>query len=97
MMRTFDNDELRRRVDEVLFYVWDPIGISPEPCARCEYENYVSHIFEMLVADRDSKAIADCLAEITRTRMELPPDKNRCETTADLLIQHKRAIIQGLG
>jgi hypothetical protein len=33
-IKVFDKDELRRRVSEVLYYVWDLIGISHEPCAR---------------------------------------------------------------
>lgn len=43
-MRSFNKGELQRRVDEVLFYVWDPIGVSDEPFARGEYESYVPGI-----------------------------------------------------
>ncbi len=28
--------ELEKRIDEVLYYVWDPIEVSDEPCARAE-------------------------------------------------------------
>jgi len=33
--------ELKNRNDEVLYYIWDPIGVSDEPCARIEYTAYV--------------------------------------------------------
>jgi hypothetical protein len=46
-MRTFDNDELRRRVDEVLYYIWDPIGVSDQPYARGEYEGYVPKVLQL--------------------------------------------------
>ena len=95
-MRVFDNDELRRRVDEVLFYVWDPIGVSDEPCARGEYESYVPRILELLVAGDDAQRISSQLASIVSTSMELAPDKQRCDYTAELLLQHKKAVAQGL-
>ena len=49
-MRTFDKDELRRRVSEVLFYFRDPIGVSPEPCARSEYDSHVASVLELVNA-----------------------------------------------
>jgi hypothetical protein len=30
--------ELYRRVDEILYYVWDPIGLAASPAARNEYK-----------------------------------------------------------
>jgi hypothetical protein len=39
---------LLRAVDEVLYYVWDPIGINDEPLARSEYYDYVPRVFEIL-------------------------------------------------
>lgn len=47
-MRTFDDRELSRRVDEVLYYIWDPIGVSEEPFARAEYESYVPKVLELV-------------------------------------------------
>lgn len=38
---TDDGLELYRRVDEVLFYVWDPIGVANSPAARDEYYGYL--------------------------------------------------------
>jgi hypothetical protein len=94
-MRTFGNDELRRRVDEVLYYVWDPIGVREEPFARYEYENYVPHVLQLLENHDDPEPISECLAGIVRTSMEFSPDKNRCDETAKLLLLHKQAIKQG--
>ena len=95
-MRTFDNDELGRRVDEVLYYVWDPIGVSDEPCARWEYKNYVTGVLQTLVDHDDAGPISDHLATIIRNNMGLPPDIQRCNEAAETLIQHKTAVEQGL-
>lgn len=37
--------ELYRRIDEVAFYIWDPIGVSDLPGVRDEYESYVWGLF----------------------------------------------------
>jgi hypothetical protein len=95
-MRTFDSNELHRRVDEVLFYVWDPIGVSPEPCARAEYENYVLEVLAKLEETSNAVSISKHLAAIVRNNMGLPPDTHRCDAVAELLLEHKRAVEQGL-
>lgn len=40
--------ELYRRVDEVLYYVWDPIGVAPNAVTRDEYQRYLPEVFAML-------------------------------------------------
>lgn len=89
-------DELYRRVDEVLFYVWDPIGVSDEPCARGEYRSYVPQIQRLVETSDDVVPISARLAEIMRAQMELAVDKDLCDKTADLLLRHKYAVKEGL-
>ena len=95
-MRQFDNNELSKRVDEVLFYVWDPIGVQPEPCARSEYESYVSEVRRLVEQNNDIGPISAHLANIVRDKMELPPNAKHCDQVAELLLEHKRAIKAGL-
>lgn len=40
--------ELLKRVDDVLHYVWDPIGVSDFPEARDEYSSYAGVVFSKL-------------------------------------------------
>ena len=94
-MRTFDDRELERRVDEVLFYVWDPIGVSAEPYARGEYDAYVPDVLELLLQNESFEPISAHLAGVVVDAMELPPDKKRCDYTAELLLKHKQAISEG--
>ncbi len=93
--RNFGKDELRKRVDEVLFYVWDPIGVSQEPFARAEYEEYVPRILELLEKN-DAGAISAYLAETEVNTMGMAPaNKEKCDQVARLLLVHKEAIGEG--
>lgn len=93
--RTSNPDEFRRRVDEVLYYVWDPIGVADEPFARAEYESYVPKVLELLVSQDDPAPISVYLADIMQTRMSLSPNLPLCDQIASLLLEHKRAITEG--
>ena len=83
-------------MDEVLFYEWDPIGVSPEPCARGEYENYVSAILELVVRNNEIGPISEQLASIITTSIGLKADRALCDATATLLLEHKKAVHAGL-
>ncbi len=95
-MRTFDNSELQKRVDEVLYYVWDPIGVSNEPCARGEYDSYVPQVLKLVLENDSIEPISEYLANIATAQMSLSADPNRCDRAAELLLQHKKAIREGL-
>jgi len=43
--------ELFRRIDEVVHYLWDPIGISEHPEARDEYHSYLTAIYGNVKAE----------------------------------------------
>jgi hypothetical protein len=86
---------LRKRVDEVLFYVWDPIGVSPEPCARGEYESYVPAVLQLLEESDTTSQLSKNLAELS-AQMALSSNEDICNETAELLLAHKEAIKEGL-
>ena len=96
MMRKFDDKELRRRVDEVLFYMWDPIGVAHEPCTRSEYENYVPKICQLVEQNDNIAPISRYLANIVKDQMGLSPNMKHCDFTAELLLKHKQVIKDGL-
>ncbi|MET3555842.1 hypothetical protein ABIC50_005787 [Burkholderia sp. 567] len=50
--------ELCRRVDEVLYYVWAPIGVAHSPAARDEYQGYLPKVFAMLQARAGASSMA---------------------------------------
>ena len=87
---------LRMRVDEVLHYLWDPIGVSDAPEARDEYYGYSARAFEMLKNGAAALEIAQFLRKMRVERMEVGrgPDPMSENDIADLLIRWKEAIFE---
>ncbi len=68
---SLENTELYRRTDEVLHYVWDPIGISGDADARDEYYSYLPRVFSMLKDGCSKNTIFQYLREIEQNHMGL--------------------------
>lgn len=68
--------EIAIRIDEVLYYQWDPIGVSNEPYARGEYSPYVDSILNHVI-NEDLIKIADTLTEIESNNMGLSRNKKK--------------------
>lgn len=79
-------------VDEVLHYIWDPIGISATPQARDEYHGYVPHAFGLLRDGASAEAIANFLGQVAAERMGLPSRPAHDLATANVLLEWKGAI-----
>ena len=93
-MERFAKNELEKRVDEVLYYVWDPIGINDEPYARGEYRSYVTSVLGH-VNNKQAEEISELLCKIEKESMGITPNKDNSLVVANLLIQHKAAIDEG--
>ena len=78
-------NELYQRVDEVLHYIWDPIGVSGVPGARDEYYSYLPHVFDLLKQDADDIKIADYLGKVTSGSMGMETNRNRDLEVAEVL------------
>ena len=87
--------ELERRIDEVLYYVWDPIGVSDIPAARGEYSSYTMTILKY-VLEEDLKKVANQLSKIQRDSMCMATDEVENLKIAEQLIDFKDAIEVGL-
>lgn len=89
------DERLRIRVDEVLHYLWDPIGISDVPAARDEYYTYSAQAFGMLKNGATTTEIAANLRRIRVERMEIgrSPELISEDEIADLLVRWKEEII----
>lgn len=94
-LQEFEPNELEKRVDEVLFYIWDPIGVSPEPFARAEYRSYVVSVLGMVEDNKSTTEIADYFCNIESESMGLSTNKERAYVAAELLKQNKEAIDEG--
>ena len=87
--------ELTNRIDEVLYYLWDPIEVSDEPCARGEYSTYVGSILSLLINEKEEK-IAKRLSEIETTSMCLSKNERKNNLIAKRLIEEFYAVQEGL-
>ena len=62
-------EELRNRISEILFYIWDPIGISHANWPRDEYIAYEPEVFRLLMVSESYEPIADYLTKISSEYM----------------------------
>src|SRR5690606_19099897 len=79
------DQKLLRIIDEVLHYVWDPIGISGVPQARDEYGGCVGPVFDLLRSGAAALEISSHWEAIASDRMGLPGRKERADEAASIL------------
>jgi len=82
--------EIYRRTDEILHFIWDPIGITGAAGARDEYHSYLPVVFSKLQQSSDaSTAIVDYLVWVEEDRMGAKPNRQHAERVAELLIENR--------
>jgi len=84
--------ELYRRCDEVLHYIWDPIGVAGAPGARDEYQGYLPHVFSLVQNDAKPQEIAEYLNRFVAESMTLSPDKKKSLEVAHILLNWRKWI-----
>ena len=83
---------LYKATDEVLYYIWDPIGVSESPYARDEYWGYLPQVFKMLINDNSDKEIETYLQEISSERMGICTSKKHTKKVVEILLEYKDKI-----
>lgn len=86
------DEELYRRVDEVLHYIWDPIGVSGVPQARDEYYFYLPDVFKLVKDEAPAEIIAQHLTEIVVNRMGLDGTMQDALEIVSILRDWKKAL-----
>ncbi len=86
------DNELYRRCDEILHYLWDPIGVRGIPQTRDEYHAYSPVVFSLLKNRADERAIVDYLTKVERESMGLDPRPERAHDVARVLIEFREHI-----
>jgi hypothetical protein len=80
-----------RRVDEILHYVWDPIGVCKIPQARNEYQSYVPKVAGFLLERKKKEELEAYLHWLATEHMGLS-DTNEGRThtkeVVDILFDH---------
>ena len=83
---------LYRAIDEVLHYIWDPIGVSDAPEARDEYHSYLPVVFSKVKANDGIEVIAEYLHDIRTDRIGMPANLKADRDAADLML-HWRSVL----
>ncbi|HEX9173426.1 MAG TPA: hypothetical protein VF861_12260, partial [Telluria sp.] len=84
-------------VDEVLHYIWDPIGVSGMPMARDEYYSYLPQVFSLVRDGASVDRIATYLFEVVTERMELRESMEHTHEIVAILQDWKAAIDEKYG
>jgi hypothetical protein len=84
--------ELYNRIDEILFYKWDPVGISDSDWGRDEYYGYLPKVFRMALEQATPESIAEYLSSITTESMGLSAAKEHDLAIAKQILEVKDAI-----
>jgi len=81
------------RVDEILFYKWDPIGVSDENWSRDEYQSYTPQVFRIALESTTPERLAEYLNKTATERMGLNPVKEHDTKIAKMILDLKDETI----
>jgi hypothetical protein len=84
--------ELYRRIDEVLHYLWDPIGVSGAPPARDEYQSYLPTVYRLVKNGAPEHEIATYLLHVERQLMGLEGNPRRASEAARAVLSYRSWI-----
>jgi hypothetical protein len=87
-----DQMELYKRIDEILFYKWDPIGISDSDWARDEYQSYLPRVFAHAMDSKSPEPIAKFLGVVTTENMGLSSAASHDQKIAKLIMEVKEGL-----
>jgi len=73
---------LYKKIDELLWVNWDPIGVNDTDAARNEYQSYTPYIFKLRTEGADKVKLSNHLYQLETVNMGLPGNKNRCDIIA---------------
>jgi len=77
--------ELYKRIDEILWFDWDPIGIN-ENGVRDEYSGYLPGIYKLKVNGASKDEIAKYLDKIVTEKMGMESNIKFSEQIAEKII-----------
>ncbi|WP_394167014.1 hypothetical protein [Neptunomonas phycophila] len=84
--------EFYKRIDEILFYKWDPIGISDGDWARDEYQSYLPQVFSIALQNEAPEPIAKYLTIATTENMGLSSAEEHDLSIAKIILEIKDSI-----
>jgi hypothetical protein len=83
---------LYRRTDEILHFVWDPIGIAGHVGARDEYYMYLPAVFALVKQGASAAEIEQHLNQVALDRMGITDAASSAARAAELLVDWRTSI-----
>lgn len=80
------------RIDEILYYKWDPIGVSDGYWSRDEYQSYLPKVYKLAMENDQPEPVAAYLTGISSENMGLPENQKRDMTIAKLILYIKKGL-----
>jgi hypothetical protein len=87
--------QVHNRVDELLHYIWDPIGVAGVPETRDEYDGYVPTVVKMLLDGSKAPEISAFLEKVVTHSMGItgtPEGSLHSMKVAQRLVEHHAFI-----
>lgn len=76
---------LHTRIDEILYYKWDPLNLSNSTWARSHYENYVPEVLRLALVSSSYSNVLGYLTIVAVDYMSTQLDAERDEQVAILI------------
>lgn len=73
---------LYKKIDDLLWTSWDPIGVNDTNATRNEYQSYTRYIFKLKTEGADKIKISNHLYQLETVSIGLSGDKTRCDKIA---------------
>jgi bacterioferritin-associated ferredoxin len=80
-------------IDDLLWYEWDPLGIS-EHGSGDAYQSYVPQIFDLTVGNATVEQIAARLRSLETGTIGVGGDFDKCKRVAQIIVQKKQAVLK---
>ena len=83
---------LYRRIDEILWTDWDPIGVSKMEGCRDEYYSYLPHVFSLVLKNASAQELAMYLHEVVSQNMGLGSKVSDQLPVAEKILAARKSI-----
>lgn len=88
-----DQMKLYKRIDEILFKEWDPIGVSDFDGPSDEYQGYLPQVFRRALENDNPAPIAEYLTLVTTESMGMSAAKEYDLKIAKLILLAKKECL----
>lgn len=79
--------ELHKKIDDILWNDWDPIGVNDIEDVRDEYTSYVPYIVNLKMNNADIQKISKHLSQLETVSMGMVGNEERCKKIAQKIVE----------